>query len=68
MDKQEFKSRWEGDDNGGGINFDDIANCAVEWGLFVHPRTSRIDHVRYRVLKAAGVCDAEDYAPDEVKK
>jgi hypothetical protein len=24
MTKEEFKARWDGDDNGGGINFDDI--------------------------------------------
>ena len=65
MTKDEFKKRWESNDNGGGITFDDIANCAVAWGLFRTPRTSQIDVVRYRVLKAANTIDAEEYAPEE---
>lgn len=65
MTKQEFKSRWEGDDNGGGINFDDIAECAVRWGVSSRPKTSPMDAIRYRVLKAAETCDAEDYAPNK---
>lgn len=64
MTKDEFKQRWESDDNGGGITFDDIAKCAIAWGLSRTPKTSRIDIVRYRVLVAANVVDAEDYAPE----
>jgi hypothetical protein len=66
MTKQEFKDRWESDDDGGGISFDDIADCAKAWGLFSRPKTCRIDMVRYQVLKAAGTVDAEEYAPEEV--
>lgn len=66
MTKQEFKDRWDGDDNGGGISFDDIADCAKAWGLFRNPKTCRIDMVRYQVLKEAGTVDAEEYAPEEV--
>ena len=65
MTKEEFKARWEGDDNGGGINYDDIAKCAVAWGLFSRPKTCRIDVVRYRVLAAAGAVDAKEYKPEE---
>jgi hypothetical protein len=65
MTKEEFKARWESDDNGGGINYDDIADCAVAWGLFSRPKTCRIDVVRYQVLKAAGTVDAEEFTPDE---
>ena len=65
MTKAEFKARWESDDSGGGITYDDIADCAVAWGLFSRPRTSRIDLVRYRVLVAAGTNDAEEFAPEE---
>ena len=61
MDKQEFKKRWESSENGGGITFDDIANCAEEWGVLSYPRTMQIDKVRYRVLSAADVIDAESY-------
>ena len=63
MSKVEFKWRWELDDDGDGIDFDDIADCAKAWGLFRTPRTARIDVVRYRVLKEADVEDAEDYNP-----
>jgi hypothetical protein len=65
MTKEEFKARWEGDDNGGAITFYDIDDCAVAWGLFSSPRTRRIDVVRYQVLKAAGTVDAEEFIPDE---
>lgn len=61
MEKQEFKRRWESNENGGGITFDDIANCAKEWGISAHPRTMQIDKIQYRVLKAADVIDAESY-------
>lgn len=65
MNKAEFKVRWESDDNGGGITFDDIADCAVAWGVASTPRILKIDVVRYKVLKAANVVDAEEYAPEE---
>ena len=65
MTKEEFKQRWESNDNGGGITFDDIADCAVAWGLFRTPRTSSIDLVRYRVLVAAGTADAEEFKPQK---
>jgi hypothetical protein len=65
MTKEEFKARWESDDNGGGIDYGDIADCAKAWGLFSQPKTCRIDVVRYRVLAAAGTVDAEEYKPEE---
>lgn len=65
MTRQEFKARWESDDRGGGITFDDVADCAVAWGLSSHPKTQPIDSVRYAVLKAAGTEDAEAYKPCE---
>ena len=65
MTREEFKTRWESDDNGDGITFDDIANCAVEWGLYNKPKISPIDRVRYRVLLAAGTVDAKEFNPDE---
>lgn len=61
MTKKEFKTRWESNADGGGITFDDVADCAKAWGLFSTPRTSPIDIVRYRVLKAADTDDAESY-------
>jgi len=64
MTKQEFKQRWESNDNGGGITFDDIAECAKAWGVVSTPRIMQIDRVRYMVLKAAGTYDAEEFAPE----
>ncbi len=61
MNKKEFKKLWESDDNGGGITFDDVANCAREWGLYDRPKIHSIDSVLYSVLVAAKVNDAEDY-------
>jgi hypothetical protein len=63
MTKEEFKARWDGDDNGGGISYNDIADCAKAWGLFSRPKTCNIFNVRYQVLKAAGTVDAEEYKP-----
>ena len=62
MTKQEFNQRWESDESGGGINFDDIADCAKAWGIASTPRTLQMDRVRYLVLKAAGTKDAEEFA------
>lgn len=61
MNKQQFKARWESNDDGGGITFEDIAKCAIKWGIAKTPRTMQIDRVRYMVLKAAGTSDAEDF-------
>jgi len=68
MTKEEFKKRWESDDVGGGINFDDVADCAKVWGLFRTPRVAQINRVLYRVLKEAGTVDAESYNPDREKE
>lgn len=64
MTKEEFKKRWESNDDGGGITFGDAADCAQAWGLFRTPRTSRMELVLYRVLVAANVEDAEEYVPE----
>jgi len=61
MEKNEFKTRWESDEHGDGITFDDIAECAVKWGIARTPRIMQICHVRYLVLKAAGTNDAEEF-------
>ena len=64
MTKEEFKIRWESSDDGGGITFDDIANCAIKWGINSRPKISPIDKVFYAVLKAAQTNDCEEYNPD----
>lgn len=53
MTQKEFKKRWDSDENGGGITFDDIAKCAIDWGLCDSPRTHNIFWVRDLVLKSA---------------
>lgn len=61
--KIEFKKRWESGDDGGGITFDDIADCARVWGIAANPRTMQIDVVRYQVLRAANTNDYEQFEP-----
>ena len=63
MTKTEFKNRWEADDYGGGITFDDVAECAKNWGLYTTPRAHNIREVLYNVLKAAETNDVEEYNP-----
>lgn len=54
MTKEDFKKRWDSDDEGGGITFEDIARVAVEWGLYRRPKTSNMMEVKEAVLRAAG--------------
>lgn len=53
MTKEEFKQRWESNDDGGGITSEDIADCAKEWGLFDRPRICEMQKVIDAVLKYA---------------
>lgn len=62
--KEEFKKVWESSEDGGGITFDDIADCAVSWGISNRPKTCPIHLIRYKVLKAANVNDCEEFKPD----
>lgn len=64
MTREEFKQKWEADEEGSGITFDDIADCAKEWGLFDKPKCCDINIVLYEVLKAAKCVDAEEFKPD----
>ena len=63
MTKEEFKRRWDSDERGGGITFDDIAECAKAWGLYSKPKTVKIEEVRDAVLQAAGC-----FVPEPEKK
>lgn len=64
MTKEEFKIRWESSNDGEGITFNDIANCAVNWDLIALPKLKPIDKVMYAVLKAANTNDCEEYNPN----
>lgn len=62
--REKFKELWEANSAGSGITFDDIAECAIAWGISSHPRTRPIDEITYKVLKAAQTNDAEEYNPN----
>jgi len=55
MTEQEFIDRWNSDDEGGGITFDDVADCAQKWGLIQRPRTRPMEIVLARVLDHLGL-------------
>ena len=65
MTKKEFKELWESNDDGGGITFQDIADCAIEWGITTSPYMSNRHEIRYSVLLDAGVNDVEYYNPTQ---
>lgn len=54
MTKQEFARRWDKDANGDGITFDEVAECAKEWGLFATPRIHPPHEVLDAVVKESG--------------
>jgi hypothetical protein len=64
MTKEVFKKRWESNNNGGGITFNDIAECAKSWGIAAKPKIMPIDKIVYETLKAAGTKDADEYKPE----
>lgn len=55
MTKEEFRKRWESDENGGGITYNDCAQCAIAWGITDRPFTYAIDTIVKAVCKAAGI-------------
>ena len=63
MTKKQFKKRWESNENGGGINFDEVAECAKAWDIAATPKIRPIDEILYKVLLAAGMKDAEEFNP-----
>jgi hypothetical protein len=56
LTKEEFKKRWDSNEDGGGITFEDIADCAIDWGLCLNPKMHTIHGIMDMVLDAAG-CD-----------
>lgn len=65
MTRQEFKERWESNYRGGGITNNDVADCAIAWGINRHPKSCRIQDVVYQVLRFAGTNDAEEFKPTD---
>jgi len=63
MTKEEFRKRWGRPTDPSDITFNDIAECAVEWGVELKPKTKSLDLVLYKVLVAAEVPEAENYRP-----
>lgn len=57
MTKEQFKKRWESNDSGGGITFDDVADCAKDWGICENPMTGDMVSVLAKVLEACGIKD-----------
>lgn len=57
MKKEEFAKRWDSNEEGGGITYDDVANCAKEWGLFERPRTVNMEIVIKKVIEESGAKD-----------
>jgi hypothetical protein len=61
MTREEFKKRWDSSENGDGITFDDIADCAIEWGIAKTPRIMDINSVRFKVLREASTSDYKEW-------
>lgn len=57
MTKEEFKKRWDSNENGGGITYDEIAECAVGWGITERPKIQPIRLITAAVCRAANVED-----------
>ena len=51
--KEKFKELWDSNDDGGGITYDDIADCAKDWGICSHPKTKPILEVKRIAIEAA---------------
>lgn len=64
MTKEEFRERWDSGDDGGGITFDDIKRCAIEWGLYKRPMIIDPHLVAAQVIRAAGCKDQYEYGEE----
>ena len=67
LTKADFKARFESNDVEvkESITFGDMQECAKVWGLYNNPENHDLFEVRYNVLKAADVSNAEDYNPNK---
>lgn len=55
MTRKQFKKRWEYNAEGGGITFEDVAECAKAWGICSNPRIHPMDEILKKVLAEANV-------------
>ena len=58
MTKEEFKELWE--DPKSVVTFDQVAEVAVEWGLYKRPKLFPIDDILNAVLEAAGISEYDE--------
>lgn len=63
MTKEEFRERWGGPTDPSDLTYEDVAACAVEWGVVSQPKIMRMEWVLYKVLKAAEMWNVERYRP-----
>ena len=61
MTKAQFKSRWEVNKDHGGLTYDEIAECAVAWGISPRPKIRSIDLIMELVLQAAGIVERSSH-------
>lgn len=63
MTKEEFKRRWESNKVADYITYEDIIDCAIEWGISPSPKNEYLDILLYLILCIAQVKDAKKYKP-----
>lgn len=51
--KEQFREKWDSDEAGGGITYEDVAECAKAWGLYANPMIHSMKEVLDAVVKAA---------------
>ena len=59
MTKEEFKKKWDSNENGGGITNNDVAQCCIDWGLCSSPYTYPINEIIRLVTSYANTNDKE---------
>ena len=58
MTREEFKKLWE--DPKSVVTFDQVAEVAVEWGLYKRPKLFPVNDILNAVLEEAGVSDYDE--------
>ena len=63
--KEKFKELWESNEDGGGLTWEDIADCAKDWRLYSRPKIRDMFEVRDKVIEAAGCEPIDDIDHNE---